>query len=836
MPNEFIARNGVIALNNSIITGSLNVTQGITGSLFGTSSWAINALTASIVASTSNAFIQNGNSFGAQALLGTNDAQNLAFETNGTVRMLVSGSNGTVGIGTTTPGGINRASTRLDVRGTTWFSADDYGQLEIIPTTGDGGETVIRQYTTGPRNGGDLRIRVDAAIQGGNFIVATNNNTERFRITNAGATLVTGSLNISGSITTTGTITAQTLVVQTVTSSVSFMTGSTRFGSLLANTHQFTGSVSMTGSLNVTGTGTFSSTLQSAAATNGNGLTVKNASNNNILNLYANGTNDGVLQILNASAVEKIALYGNDGAATFAGNVGIGTTSPAYKLDVIGDIRLRGYNIGVDSSNNIKYVFTNDGGASYINSGNVGIGTTSPASLLHVVNPNSVAVASQPGITSQFVSNVDGRSIIRVENSNGNSTAGATGTALSLVSYSDSSNNPATNKHEAQILLGAKTSGQDGALRVIAPRNIDFYTNAQNVIMTGSAFTNYGTFAVTITSGSNIGIGTTSPSLKLDVSGSDAIFNGVRVGRGVGNISTNTMLGGATLYSNTTGANNIAIGYGASGLNTTGNQNTAVGTFALYTNTTGYAHTAIGYQALTNNTTGYNNTAVGYQTLISNTTGYNNTALGYQTLYNNTSAGGNVAIGHQALFSNTGSSNTAVGFTAGFNNRNIGSNTFIGSEAGYSNTTGGGNTIIGSGNYYLPSVIPFVSASNKISIAASGLPEIWSDTYSPEVSTNSNASALLINSEIYKGAVIDYAVESSDITSQRTGTIWLNFDYNGNITMNEQVTADIGDTTYYVFSATFSSPYINLILTNNSGTYTCVAGISCRLFKRYFAP
>ena len=47
MPFELVARNGLIALNNSIVTGSLNVTNGITGSLFGTSSWAIQALTAS---------------------------------------------------------------------------------------------------------------------------------------------------------------------------------------------------------------------------------------------------------------------------------------------------------------------------------------------------------------------------------------------------------------------------------------------------------------------------------------------------------------------------------------------------------------------------------------------------------------------------------------------------------------------------------------------------------------------------------------------------------------------------------------------------------------------
>jgi len=40
MANEFIARNGLIAQQSSVVTGSLTVTQGITGSLFGTSSFA----------------------------------------------------------------------------------------------------------------------------------------------------------------------------------------------------------------------------------------------------------------------------------------------------------------------------------------------------------------------------------------------------------------------------------------------------------------------------------------------------------------------------------------------------------------------------------------------------------------------------------------------------------------------------------------------------------------------------------------------------------------------------------------------------------------------------
>ena len=76
---------------------------------------------------------------------------------------------------------------------------------------------------------------------------------------------------VTGSLTVTGNITAQTLVVQTITSSVSWITGSTQFGSTTANTHQFTGSILQSGSL-----------------------------------------------------------------AYFAGSVGIGSSSPGYKLDVVG--------------------------------------------------------------------------------------------------------------------------------------------------------------------------------------------------------------------------------------------------------------------------------------------------------------------------------------------------------------------------------------------------------------------------------------------------------------------------------------------------------------------
>jgi hypothetical protein len=52
-----------------------------------------------------------------------------------------------------------------------------------------------------------------------------------------------------------GTLTAQTLIVQTVSSSIIYSSGSNIFGNNLANTQIFTGSVSVTGSLNVRGGG-----------------------------------------------------------------------------------------------------------------------------------------------------------------------------------------------------------------------------------------------------------------------------------------------------------------------------------------------------------------------------------------------------------------------------------------------------------------------------------------------------------------------------------------------------------------------------------------------------
>ena len=84
-----------------------------------------------------------------------------------------------------------------------------------------------------------------------------------------GSQVVSGSLTASGSITATGTITAQTLVVQTITSSVVYSSGSNVFGNDIGNSQRFTGSVLITGSLTLTGPMIGSSTMCSLMTNTG---------------------------------------------------------------------------------------------------------------------------------------------------------------------------------------------------------------------------------------------------------------------------------------------------------------------------------------------------------------------------------------------------------------------------------------------------------------------------------------------------------------------------------------------------------------------------------------
>ena len=166
--------------------------------------------------------------------------------------------------------------------------------------------------------------------------------------------------------------------------------------------------------------------------------------------------------------------------------------------------------------------------------------------------------------------------------------------------------------------------------------------------------------------------------------------------------SFNTALGAGTLLfnvgdqSNGNGTQNTAIGAAALFLNTIGFSNTANGAFALFGNTEGSANTANGDHALYSNDVGYNNAAFGASALQSNTTGFQNTAIGTLALYSNTEGFVNTAVGHSALADNTeGVQNNAFGDGALGSHVTGNSNNAFGSQALVLDTDGARNSAFG---------------------------------------------------------------------------------------------------------------------------------------------
>lgn len=179
----------------------------------------------------------------------------------------------------------------------------------------------------------------------------------------------------------------------------------------------------------------------------------------------------------------------------------------------------------------------------------------------------------------------------------------------------------------------------------------------------------------------NVGIGTASPTAKLDVNG-DALINGFTLGRGSSGDESNSAFGKVALANNTTGVNNTTMGIGSLQRSTTGFGNTALGAYALTFNSSGYSNTAVGESSLQRNTTGNYNSAMGSSALFDNTSGTNNVAVGHGALQSNTTGNTNVAVGNAALFANTdGTFNTAVGHGAFDSATNYSNSTAIGYNA-----------------------------------------------------------------------------------------------------------------------------------------------------------
>ena len=219
---------------------------------------------------------------------------------------------------------------------------------------------------------------------------------------------------------------------------------------------------------------------------------------------------------------------------------------------------------------------------------------------------------------------------------------------------------------------------------------------------------------------------------------------------------------------------NTFVGYqsgdGAGTDSLRGIENVGVGAYTIFVNTTGKSNSALGLASLNANSTGNGSVGVGTRTLLFNTTGNQNTALGDSALYSNVTGSTNTGIGYLALTSVTNLTNATA----------IGANAYVGQSnsmvLGSINGTNGASadTKVGIGITTPDSTF---SVANKLLIGSSGTMQF--DNSVPAMmymfkSGNSNADRMIV---AHSTASPNYGIQYQDASDR------LNFLSAGNSVM-----------------------------------------------------
>ena len=441
----FVSGSGNVGIGTSTPTNTLQVVGGVTatsftGSLFGTSSWAQNALTASflpigtynitsswaqnaltssfITPTGTNAFVQGGNSFGTTTILGTNDNQDLQFETSGSVRMTIS-SSGNVGIGTVTPtqklevsDNINNAlAARIQNLNT---STNASSQLAV----GSAGAavTIIAYSANHTSRPSRIWINSDSAVSNGIWMMsdagplrfsAGNTNGNHLFISSSGnvgigTTTPTNTLNVNGTTFLQGgqtTIRGSGATSATTALRVENSSATARLTILDDGTSAFNTSHLYISSSGNVGIGT---TSPSAKLHIKDGVLLLNDTTSNTNDIRVLTTSSNSTTPIQATFISAKTIFTDDGfgnTETYSSSSLFASGLNNTKIDLFG--ASSNYvggpsngNILIQAQNNIRFNSPTTTRLFISSSGNVGIGTATPSAQLHISGASAIMTLS----------------------------------------------------------------------------------------------------------------------------------------------------------------------------------------------------------------------------------------------------------------------------------------------------------------------------------------------------------------------------------------------------------------------------------------------------------